>query len=74
MIKPRKIEYEVGTDVYGRTVLLQFVAGYRGAFSHWAIRVLAGNGRDSDQYVMGLTPEVILAMAEVLMKEAETRR
>ncbi len=69
MIKPRKIEYEVGTDAHGRTVLLCFDAGYPG----YTIHVQAANQRDEDQRVSGLTREIILTMAEVV-KEAETRR
>ncbi len=68
MIKPnlRKMEYEVGNDAYGRTVLLRFDAGCAGEQPGWEIHVLASNQRDDDQRLGMLTPEVILAMAEVI--------
>lgn len=63
---PRKIEYEVGKDAYGRTVLLRFEAGYSNHPGSWTINTLAANQRDEDQHVGGLTADVILAMAEVI--------
>lgn len=63
---PRRIEYEVGTDVHGRDVLLihEPCSGMTG--KSWTIHVLAANERDEDSRIYGLTREVILAMAEAV--------
>lgn len=71
---PRKIEYEVGKDAHGRNVLLRFDAGYPGGVPRWEIYVEAANQRDQSQGVTHLTPEVILAMAEVVKAVREERR
>lgn len=62
----RAVEYEVGKDAHGRTVLLRFDAGYPGGKSSWTIHRLAANQRDEDQQVTGLTSDVILAMADAV--------
>lgn len=65
ILKPRKVEYELGKDVHGRTVILIFEATGHGNPS-WTIRSLSANQRDEGWVVMGLTRENLLAMAEAV--------
>lgn len=67
-MKPRKVEYDVGKDVHGRTVLLIYEADHphRPSAASWTIHRLAANQRDEDSIILGLTPESILAMADAV--------
>lgn len=65
-MKPRKIEYEVGKDVHGRTVLLIFEAASGHVGPSWTIKTVGSSQRDEGWIVMGLTPESILAMADAV--------
>ena len=69
-MKPRKSEYDVGKDVHGRTVTLIFEDSQY-ARKEWTIHVEAANQRDETQCIRGLTPEVILAMAEAVKAGGE---
>lgn len=68
-VKPRKIVYDVGKDVHGRTVLLIYEASGGQAVpspAQWTIHVLAANQRDEDSVIRGLSAECIRAMAEAV--------
>lgn len=69
LLKPRKIVYDVGEDVHGRTVLLIYEAQGNQSVSspaQWTIHVLAANQRDEDSVIRGLSAECIRAMAEAV--------
>lgn len=60
-MKPVAIKYDVGKDKYGRQVFLSRTQAYG-----WEIHVEAASQRDESQTIMGLTREVIIAMAEAV--------
>lgn len=64
-MKIRRIEYEVGNDAYSRAVTLILEPSSTGQMQY-GIYVEAANQRDETQRVIGLTREVILAMAEAV--------
>lgn len=68
-MKPRKIVYDVGKDVHGRTVHLIYEASGGQAVcspAQWTIHVLAANQRDEDSVIRGLSTECIRAMADAV--------
>lgn len=65
-MKPRKVEYEVGKDVHGRTVLLIYEAASGHVGASWTIRTVGANQRDEGWVVMGLTRENLIAIADAV--------
>jgi hypothetical protein len=67
-MKPISVKYLVGKDMHGRRVFLS-----RTETCGWEVIVEAANQRDDRQTIMGLTPEVILAMAEAIKDAGEVK-
>lgn len=63
--KLRRLVYDVGKDIYVRTVTFILEPDSYGRMS-WSIHVEAANQRDESQTIRGLTAETILAMAEAV--------
>ncbi len=68
MSRLKRVEYEVGEDVYGRTVSLIKEPQSNGQMS-WTIHVEAASQRDENQNVSGLTDDVIREMAKVVSQK-----
>jgi hypothetical protein len=60
-MKPTRIEFDAGTDKYGRRITLT-----RAADGAWSIYREAANQRDENQCVGDLPAESILRMAEAV--------
>lgn len=60
-MKKVAVKYHVGEDMYQRRVMLTRTEMYG-----WEIHVEAASQRDDPQTISGLTPAVILAMAEAI--------
>jgi hypothetical protein len=61
--KPAMMEWDIGSDVYGRPVKLRATLK-SGQRSEWTIHVAAYDQRDNDQRVEGLTFDNLTAIAE----------
>ena len=68
MSRLKRVEYEVGEDVYGRTVTLICEPSSSGSMC-WTVHIEPLNQRDDSQYLRGLTKEVILEMARVVSEK-----
>lgn len=64
-IKPKRAEYEIGKDAYGRTVMLIFERVYDGK-EVWTIRREAGGQLDVSESVSGLTADNVRRLSEAL--------
>jgi hypothetical protein len=62
-IKPTMMEWDIGSDAYGRPVKLRATIK-SGQPSEWTIHIVAQNQRDHDQRVEGLTFDNLTAIAE----------
>lgn len=69
MMKPSKIEFEIGQTVYGQPLVLTRYREHSG--TAWSLRRLQGDQRDDEQVILGLTRNVILAMAEAVKNTPE---
>ena len=66
-IKPKKVEYYIGRDVYGRTVTLTFNRDYMGKES-WYICIEPSDQRADRQTISGLSDGNLRAIAGVINK------
>jgi len=64
-IKPKRAEYDVGIDAYGRPVILTFKYDSTGE-ERWGLYTEPVNLRDNKEAVLGLTNENLCSIAAVI--------
>lgn len=67
-VKPTRAEYLIpARDIYGRRVVLIRETDYQKR-SSWIIMTERANQRDEDQFLVGLTADVIRMIAQIVVE------
>ena len=64
-IKPKKAEYDVGRDVYGRPVTITFIRDYIGK-EYWDLRIEPIDQRGDKETISGLSDGNLRLIAGVI--------